>query len=135
MSEIKSVIQPVETSYIQLWKEGSIVCGKYADNLHITLDIAKEIVAQRIKFSENRSSLCYVDMRGVRSATREARAYLANEGSACVIAGAMLIDSVLTRTLGNIFLTINKPKIPVKLFTDKDEAIQWLNQKLEELRP
>jgi hypothetical protein len=60
---------------------------------------------------------------------KEARDYLssdsANEG---LIAGAIIMDSVFTSILGNFFLSVNKPNIPARMFTDKDQAIKWLRK-------
>lgn len=112
--------------YLILWIEDNILYGRYADNLHLSLDIARYVVTERLKFCRYKDYLGFIDVRGIRSASKEAREYLANEGSEGIIAGALLIDSILTRTLGNIFLMINKPKMPSKLFTSEDEAIAWL---------
>ena len=43
-----------------------------------------------------------------------------------VIAVGILIESPVTRILTNFYLTISKPLTPTKLFTDKDEAIAYL---------
>ena len=124
----------VETPYIKFWTEDSVLCAAYANNIHVNLDIAKHIVEHRINYSKFTSHLCFVDMRGIRSVTKEARQYLSVEGSAYVIAGALLIDSVLNRTIGNIFLTVNKPAVPVRLFTSKEEAFKWLKLQLQTYR-
>lgn len=43
-------------------------------------------------------------------------------------ADAFVITSMATRILGNFYLKINKPERPTKLFNDKTDALQWLNQ-------
>ena len=70
------------------------------------------------------------NIKGVKSITKEAREYLAEEGTRLVKAGAIIIGSPLNKMLGNIFLTINNPKVPTKLFTDEKEAKEWLRQYL-----
>jgi hypothetical protein len=42
--------------------------------------------------------------------------------------GALLTDSGFSKILGNLFLLLDKPKMPVKMFTDIDEAIAWLKK-------
>ena len=119
----------VETPYIKFWREGDILCGAYTDGLHIDLPMAIQIVADRINYSHHTDSYCYADIRGIRSVTKEARQHMADEGSRYVIAGAMLVESLLSKTIGNIYLTVSRPPVPIRLFTDKAEAMKWLRQK------
>jgi hypothetical protein len=49
------------------------------------------------------------------------------------VARALLLNSYATKLIGNIFLKLSKGKpneagriVPLKLFTDRDEAIEWL---------
>jgi hypothetical protein len=120
----------LETTYIKIWKEGGILYSVFAEGLHIDIEIARKCVEARITFSRGISYPVFIDMKGIRSVTKEARDYLADEGSRLIKGGALLVDSALTKMLGNIFLQINKPQVPLKLFTDKDEAREWLQQYL-----
>ncbi len=45
-----------------------------------------------------------------------------------ITAIAMLINSPGSRIIGNFFLGINKPSVPTKLFNEKNKAIEWLKQ-------
>ncbi len=119
-----------ETPYMKIWKDGEILCSVYKDQLEIDLDIAKHCVEHRIKFSDSKSYPCLIDMKGVRSATKEAREYMAREGSLYMTAGALITGSALTKMLGNIFLSINQPAIPTKLFTSEVAAREWLKHYL-----
>ena len=85
----------METPYFKMRREGDIICCEYTDNLHLTLEIAKDPLL--------------VDMRGIRSVTKEARTYMASVGPILVKAGALIIGSVINRTNGNVFLAIDKP--------------------------
>lgn len=68
-----------------------------------------------------------VDLGGARAVQRDARAiYSSAEGSAVIKAAAILAPSVLARVIGTFFLGLNRPIMPVKLFTDRSEAIAWL---------
>lgn len=115
-----------ESPYISMWMEENIMCCKYADDLHVSLEVAKSCVEGRIFFSKGKSSVLLIDMRGIKSITRDARDYMASVGAILVIAGALITGSQLNRTIGNIFLTIDKPPVPTKLFTNEQKARQWL---------
>ncbi len=68
-----------------------------------------------------------VDMRGLIAMDREARLYFAGEETAKVeSAAALLIDSPLSKAIGNFFMGLNKPIFPTRLFTSEAEALAWL---------
>ena len=69
-----------------------------------------------------------VDMKGLKSSTGAARKYLATTGATLVTAGALLTGSVLNKTIGNLFLKIDMPPVPTKLFTNEEKAKLWLRQ-------
>ena len=116
------------SNYITMWMEENILCARYADNLHMTLEIAKSCVGARVFFSKGQSYALLVDMKGIKSVTPEARKYMASLGTLMVKAGALITGSALNRTIGNIFLAIDKPPVPTKLFTSEEKAREWLQQ-------
>ena len=125
---IATAEQKIETPHIQLWMEEEILYCKYADNLHMNLTIAKFCVEARIFFSKGKSYPLLIDMRGIQSTTSEARQYMATVGATLVTAAALITGSPFNRSLGNVFLKINKPPIPIRLFTDEQKARLWLSQ-------
>ena len=73
-----------------------------------------------------------IDSRKIKSITKEARDHFSIQNRETFItAFAVLIDSPLSRIIGNFFMGLNKPTIPAKLFTNENEAIDWLTQYLE----
>jgi hypothetical protein len=121
----------VVTPYITLWMDAEgFLCARYADDLHLTLEVATAIVESRIYFAKGNSYPVLVDMRGIKSTTKKAREYMATIGSTRVTAGALITGSPWNRTLGNLFLTIDKPEVPTRLFTNELSARLWLKQYL-----
>ena len=127
---LKNIPEKLETPYITFWKEEGIVHGKWADKIEITLDIAKYSQQERLVFTNGIAAPFLADIRGVRSVSKEAREYFSKEGTMFITAGAMIINSELTKALANFFLLINRPPIPMKLFTDETNAKEWLKQYL-----
>jgi hypothetical protein len=118
----------IETPHIKLWIEDGILYSRYANNCTMDIEIAKDCVEKRLTLSQGISYPALVDMRGLQSVTKEAREYMAREGAALITAAALITGSELNRMLGNIFLRINRPKVPLKLFTNEKEAKDWLKQ-------
>jgi hypothetical protein len=42
---------------------------------------------------------------------------------------ALIVDSPMKRMLGNFFLGVNKVDVPTKLFSSKEDAEKWLNNR------
>jgi hypothetical protein len=114
------------TPYITMWFQDGILFGRYTEGLDVSLEIAKELVEARILYSEGNSYPMLIDMKGIKSATPQAREYLATIGATHVKAGALIVGSQMNMAIGNIFLMIDKPLVPTKLFTNEDRAIEWL---------
>jgi hypothetical protein len=57
----------------------------------------------------------------------QARSFLAKSTSKTfALAEAYVIHSFSQKIVGNFYLKVNKPKRPTKIFTNEDEAIEWL---------
>lgn len=123
--------QSLDTGHASYMLRDGILVINYKPGLEITLDIAKDIVNDRMKLTEGKSYPGFLDGRGLKSLDKEAREYFSSEeGRKGVSAAALLVGSVYTAFLGNFFLTVTvgKVKIPTKIFTKEDKALQWLQQ-------
>jgi hypothetical protein len=75
--------------------------------------------------------LVYIDTYNFMSITPEARAYAATkEASEFTQANAVLADALSKKLLFNFFVKINKPIVPTKGFSSKEEAFNWLKSQL-----
>ena len=73
-----------------------------------------------------------IDSRNIKSITKEARDHFAvRNRETSINCFAVLIDSPLSRIIGNFFMGLNKPSVPAKLFTNEKDALEWLQQYLE----
>jgi hypothetical protein len=124
----KEIKESFESPHVSMWLDGDIMCARYVKNLKMTLDVAKSCVGARLFFAKGKSYPLLVDMTGIKSVTADARKYMATVGVTWVTAGALITGSSLSKTIGNIFLAIDKPAVPTRLFTDEEKARQWLEQ-------
>lgn len=66
--------------------------------------------------------------------TSEARKLSSSKDfSADRIALALVSDSSANKFMGNFFINFNKPLNPTKIFTNEQEAINWLNNEIEKV--
>jgi len=119
-----------ENKYFFLEIRNCILFLEYKDDLVITLPIAKEIVANRIKFQQqaNYSIIPMIVKLKIKYAHKNAREYLAMEGSEGLTATAFISNSLVTKTLLKVFLTVEKPTIPIAVFEDEQSAISWIKK-------
>ena len=117
----------LETPNFDVEIKNGILFAKYKSK--ITLEIAKASVKARMELTLGKPLPVFIQMSDVKSADKDARDFFSSdEGTKGVKAGAIFVDSVFYSFLGNFFLQVTKPKIPAKLFTDKEKAIKWLEQ-------
>jgi hypothetical protein len=70
-----------------------------------------------------------VDMRAVKSQTREAREHFGSEAVAPICAAvALLVGTPVSRVLGNFFMRRSEQPVPARLFTEESKAIEWLSE-------
>src|SRR5258705_1338084 len=119
----------LDTPYVHLVLEDDLLTATYKKGLKITLDIAKEVVRTRLEFAEQKPVVALVYNAGVVSMTKEARDFLSSDdGVRGIIAGAIVLDSPFGSFLGNFYLSVAKPKQPVRVFSKPRAAMKWLHQ-------
>ena len=110
-------------------RDDGIVLVTLKQGAEVTLEAANENDVATKKLVGERSFLLMVDIRAARAITREAREFFADpEVRKHTIAQAFLIDSGVSKVLGNFYLRVNKPPFPTKLFTSEESAVAWLNE-------
>jgi hypothetical protein len=117
-----------ENGYISLWIENEVLFGLYKKDCILGLEAAKEVVALRKNLTKGVSYLSLVYITHIKVVTKEARKYLANHANEELLKLAIITNSGFSKILGNIFLTIDRPKTPTRLFTNKEEAFVWLKK-------
>jgi hypothetical protein len=115
-----------ESKYAEFWIEEDVLFFIYKPGVVINLDGAKQIVTDRLNVQKGVSYPVFCDMRGIKDSDKPARDYLAKEGSSLVNAVAVLTDSPVTKIMANFYLTISRPIVPTKMFTDKSQALEFL---------
>jgi hypothetical protein len=123
----------IETRTQKIWLgEDGILYTKVLPGAELTLVEAQRITEAEFKLAGGQKRPMLVDIRQVKSITREAREHFAGESvRRFVSAVALCIQSPLSQVIGNFFMGYNKPLFPTKLFTSEGEAIDWLRGFME----
>jgi hypothetical protein len=104
-----------------------LVVARVEHGMDMSLDDAREAVQTTFALAGNRRLPVLVDLRGIRSQSREARDYLSSEVMAPMFAAvALLIASPVSQVVGNFFMRLRHQPLPTRLFLDEQQAVRWL---------
>lgn len=118
-----------ENDFCRMWISNGILIVEYKPGLVMNVEVAKQMVSDRLKFSNGISRPVLLDGRNFVSMDRATmKYYKTKEVVQCITAGAFLTGNALTCLAGNIFLTLEKPLVPTKLFSDEKKALEWLEK-------
>ncbi len=96
---------------------------------HGTYEIVDRGIKKRIEMTKGKAYPMLSDVRSMKTSTREGRQRMSEPDSGeGVIAGAVVINSKVQQVIYNLFQAIYKAPTQVRLFTNKDEAIEWIKQ-------
>lgn len=117
----------VETRVAVVRLNEGILEHRFHHDVTLTIEDANAIVdASRALVSEPTPTLAVAHR--IRGATRDVRALVATSKAFSDIASrfAMVVQSPVSRLLGNTFFGLNRPPFPTRMFTSEDEAVAWL---------
>jgi hypothetical protein len=119
-----------ETDVIILELEDDFLIATYKKGIRIDLEVARQVVHDRLEFTGGRPVVALIENLGVISVTKEARAYFSSAlGISGIKAVAILYNNPTAAILGNFIVRVNRPQIPVRLFSNRERAIGWLRTK------
>jgi hypothetical protein len=75
-----------------------------------------------------------IDIRNMLFIDSKTRAYAAAQYRPHVAGTAILVDSKMSSYFANVYLKFSRPKVPTRLFTNEEEAIQWLYDEMKKRR-
>lgn len=117
----------MRTRTCALWLD-RFVYGRFHDGAEVTGDDARENLRATSALVQGRPTPVIVDLRPIRSQTAEARAAFAGpEATRVTRACALVIESPLSRVLGNFYLGFNRPASPTRLFNSVADAEAWVS--------
>ncbi len=115
--------------FVEMWVENGILHIVHVPFATITLEIAEINVAARLEIAEGKTLPILADVRSAKTMTKEARQYLSTgDGVKGISAGAFLIKTQIEVLLTNAWLALYPMQVPTRLFTDKKDALGWLEK-------
>lgn len=118
----------IETSVATISKvESGIARIIYKAEARVTIAEARENVEAVAKVVGGVHSPVFIDVRPVSKIDRDSRQYfVGDEAGEVTSATALLVDSPMSRVIGNFFIGLNRAEWPVRMFSGESEAMVWL---------
>ena len=118
----------LENDFAELWIEKKIVHCIYKSNSLLNLKAAEAIVKDRIGLQNEKTYPVFCDTRGILNVDKDARDYLAKEGSVLAKAVAFLVNPPLSEALILFYIKTSPPLVPTKVFVQAQDALDYLTQ-------
>ena len=107
--------------------EEGIIRQEYNGVIDLSIEDSRSELLVFEKYCRDKTRPALIDIRMVKTVQRESRLFYASEEPAKYIsAAALLIGNPVSRIIGNFFMGVNRTILPVKLFSNKEEALKWL---------
>jgi hypothetical protein len=123
-AKVNPVITRTATIFVD---ENDIINITMHKNVHVDYeDVLDNLLVIR-NLSGNKRVLKLIDSRLNWTIDKKAKKYIeTSDVKNKTLARAVLKGSVLNKLVSNLFMNLNEPQIPTKVFTNLDEAYNWL---------
>ncbi len=123
---IGGVFSNLENDFASYRLVNDILYFDYKESVVVHLEEAIKIVDDRLKFQEGQSYPILCNTLGIKSMDKEARWYLATEGSQLAIAVALIGGTPLSRLLSDMYILDSTPSVPTKIVANEEEGLDFL---------
>lgn len=121
-------IKEVENDFIKFWIEDNILYSEFKKPTIVNIERIKALIDLRTEISNGEKQYWCYNFDGIKSYDKEARDYAEVNGQEDLHACAAVFNSHIAKFTLNAFMILKTPLIPLKGFTKKTEAVNWLNE-------
>ncbi|MFV8346068.1 hypothetical protein [Flavobacterium sp. ZB4P13] len=121
-------MKEVENDFIKFWIENNILYSQFKKPTDGTIENIKAIIDLRNEISDDKKQYWCYDFNGIKSYDKDARDYAEKNGQEHLYACAAILNSHIAKFILNAFMVLKKPTVPLKGFTKKNDAINWLKE-------
>jgi hypothetical protein len=120
-------VQDTNLAYFEF--EGGVLYARPHAGIFLDVEEMKKMLESAVTFTEYNQYYAIIDTTNDSDSTKDAREYYSNnEFNKYRLADAFIVKSLPLRMVINFFIRMNKPKVPTKMFTTKEQAIDWISE-------
>ncbi len=127
-------MKEVESDFIKFWIEDGILYSQFKKQTIVDIEKIKTLIGLRTEISDGEKQYWCYDFDGIKSYDKEARDYDEKNGQEYLHACAVIFNSHIAKFTFNTFMKLKKPLIPLKGFTKKEDAVNWLKELKKRIR-
>lgn len=123
-----SILEKIDFSTLSVsFRNDGIAQVKVRGNDEIDIKHVIQVVDTLGKFGKGKKFPLLILVGEYTLPTPEARTYIATpESDPYASAEAYVIQSFTQKLVGNVYLSLNKPARPTRMFNSEEKAIEWL---------
>lgn len=114
-------------NFVDFEVKGKIIRGKFYCFTYWNLKKAHETIRLMRDMRSKVSLPLLLDVRKVIGMNKKARQVMSsNNTMECISACALLVDSTFSSVIWHLYIELNKPEKPFKIFKSQRNALKWL---------
>ena len=116
-----------QTEVADLSFSNDVLTVKVKENAEISVLQMSTLLREAVKIAGHQKYFAIIDVRAAFHSEANVRDYYSdNEYSAYRYADAFVVKSLAIRLLVNFYISVNKPSIPTRTFTEPEQAAKWI---------
>ena len=124
----------LDTPFAFLSFEDHILLVKMKEGINLGEKEMELLLQDAVELTSPNKYFAIIDTTVVYDSTPEARDfYSESDYSKYRYADAFIVNSLPMRLLVNFFIVFNKPKIPTKMFNNRESALTWIHSLKKEM--
>ena len=124
----------LDTPFAFLSFEDDILLVKMKEGINLGEKEMELLLQDAVELTSPNKYFAIIDTTVVYDSTPEARDfYSESDYSKYRYADAFIVNSLPMRLLVNFFIVFNKPKIPTKMFNNRESALTWIHSLKKEM--
>jgi hypothetical protein len=123
-------------SLFKIEQNHDIICVVFNKNLKVDIEIANQLVSDRLDFTQNKNYYYIIDLSNVRQITPDAKFFMQRSDGALknILGAAFIASNPVSALLANIFIKAEKD-FPSKFFSKMNDALDWIHELKSKRRP
>ena len=116
----------MQTPIGEMWLDDDGLLWHRLDAIVVRPEAARGVRAAVEQLTAGQPAPAVIDIRAIGYADADARDLFASStDESFELATALIVDSSSSQAMARVFLDVNRPRRPVKVFTSEVEAAEW----------